>query len=52
MQNTAGPPGLVVHEAAVATPVLYDHAIFWDGAYRKALIEGWLSGQGSEHFLD
>jgi len=52
MQTPATPPGLAVIDAQVATPNLYSDALFQGGAFRRALAEGWLEGQGSLHFLD
>ncbi len=52
MQTSADPPGLVVINPSVATPNLYQDAMFHGGAFRQALVEGWLEGQGSLDFLD
>jgi len=35
----------------VATPDLYTHAMFPGGVFLKAMVEGWLGGQGSLHML-
>ena len=52
MQTSAAPPELVVIDAQVATPNLYSDALFQGGAFRRALAEGWLAGQDSQHFLE
>lgn len=52
VQAAGDPPGLVMASPHVATPDLYADAIFQGGVYRHSLIEGWLEGQGSEHFID
>jgi uncharacterized protein len=52
VQASAQPPGLVVMNPVVATPNLRDHAVFWSGVFREALVVGWLEGQGSLHWLD
>lgn len=38
----AAPPSLVCGCAIVATGNLYEHALFQGGAYRRALVDGWL----------
>lgn len=45
------PPNLVCQYIDVATPNLYDHAVYQGGAFRKKLVEGWLKGQGSLDIL-
>ncbi len=52
MQTSAVPPGLVVVHPTVATPNLYQDAVFYGGAFRFSLVYYWLQGQGSLHFLD
>ncbi|MHA1730753.1 MAG: CocE/NonD family hydrolase [Promethearchaeota archaeon] len=42
-----GPRGLVAQMIIVGTPELYDHLLYTGGAYRKCMIDGWLSGIGS-----
>jgi predicted acyl esterase len=51
---TAGavPPSLVCCYAVVGTGYLYDDAFFTGGVFRKAMVEGWLGGQDSLHFLE
>lgn len=52
MQSSADPPGLVVINPQVATPNLYQDAMFYGGVRRYALSHNWLEGQGSLHFED
>jgi predicted acyl esterase len=47
----ANPEHLKCQYIAVATPNLFKHAIYQGGEFRKALIEGWLDGQGSSYIL-
>jgi uncharacterized protein len=47
----ANPPNLACQYIQVATPNMYKHAMYPGGEFRKALIEGWLSGQGSTYIL-
>lgn len=51
MHAVANPKGLEAMWVQVGTPKLYDHAMFWDGVFRKSMIENWLSGQMSTFFL-
>ncbi|MCK4416284.1 MAG: CocE/NonD family hydrolase, partial [Thermoplasmatales archaeon] len=48
----ANPPNLAGQFIMVATPNLHKHAIFQGGQFRKALVEGWLQGQGSTYILE
>ena len=48
----ANPPNLASQLIMVATPNLHKHAIFQGGQFRKALVEGWLQGQGSTYILE
>jgi len=48
----ANPPNLACQFIMVATPNLHKHAIFQGGQFRKGLVEGWLSGQGSTYILE
>ena len=48
----ANPPNLACQFIMVATPNLHKHAIFQGGEFRKSLVEGWLSGQGSMYVLN
>jgi len=48
----ANPPNLACQFIMVATPNLHKHAIFQGGQFRKGLVEGWLSGQGSTYVLE
>ena len=52
VQASAAPPGLVVMNPVVATPNMYDDAVFWGGVFRESLVQGWLEGQGSLFWLD
>ncbi|MCK4333078.1 MAG: CocE/NonD family hydrolase, partial [Thermoplasmatales archaeon] len=45
-------PNLAGQFIMVATPNLHKHAIFQGGQFRKALVEGWLQGQGSTYILE
>ena len=47
----ANPPNLSCQYIGVATPNLYKHAMYQGGVFRKNMIEGWLSGQGSTFVL-
>ncbi len=47
----ANPQELAGQFIMVATPNLHKHAIFQGGQFRKALVEGWLEGQGSTYVL-
>ncbi len=51
MAAPSAPPVLDAMWVAVATPTVYEHALFPGGAFRKSLIEGWLTAQGSTFFL-
>ena len=51
MQATAKPPGLKLLNAAVATPNMYQDAMFYGGVFRNSLVTGWLKKQNSSHFL-
>ena len=51
MQATSKPPGLKYLYASVATPNLYQDAMFYGGVFRNSLVTGWLKGQKSLHFL-
>ena len=44
MMAGAAPPHLVCQHVAVACSDLYRQAIYQGGAFRKALVEGWLGG--------
>jgi predicted acyl esterase len=46
MMAGAAPPGLACQVIAVATPNLYAHAAYQGGAFRQALVEGWLTVSG------
>ena len=48
----ANPPNLACQFIMVATPNLHKHAIYQGGQFRKGLVEGWLSGQGSTYVLE
>ncbi len=45
------PPHLACQYIQVASPNLYKHAMFPGGQFLKALVEGWLAGQGSLYVL-
>ncbi len=47
----AAPSSLKCCYAVVGTGNLYDGGFFTGGVFRKYMIEGWLAGQGSLHFL-
>ena len=47
----ANPPNLACQFIQVATPNLYKHVAYQGGQFRKAMTEGWLTGQGSLHAL-
>lgn len=42
----SAPPHLTCQHIGLATGNLYDHAVFQGGAYRHALVHGWLTQQG------
>jgi len=42
------PPGLVCQNIGVAASNMYAQAMFQGGAFRKRLVEGWMSGRGPE----
>jgi hypothetical protein len=44
MMAGAAPPHLVCQHVAVACSDVYGQAVFQGGAFRKALVEGWLGG--------
>jgi predicted acyl esterase len=48
----ANPSHLACQFIMVATPNLHKHAIYQGGQFRKGLVEGWLSQQGSTYILD
>lgn len=48
----AAPPHLTCCLVMVAASNLYEDAIFYGGAYRRSLVDGWLQGHGSEHLID
>jgi len=48
----ANPQNLACQFIMVATPNLHKHAIYQGGQFRKGLVEGWLSKQGSMYILD
>lgn len=43
----ANPQNLACQYISVATPNLYEHAVYQGGEFRKYLVEEWLRGQGS-----
>jgi len=45
------PPGLICQHVSVAASNLYSQAMYQGGSFRKALVEDWLSGQGSIGYL-
>ena len=45
-------PNLVIAVPLVAPTDFYNQVIFPGGEYRKALVENWISGQGSEYMID
>ena len=47
----ANPPSLACQYIQVATPNMYKHAMYPGGEFRKNLVEGWLTGQGSTYIL-
>jgi hypothetical protein len=51
MAAVHAPPVLDAMWADVATPTVYQHAFFQNGAFLQSLMETWLAGQGSEFFL-
>jgi predicted acyl esterase len=51
MTAGANPPQLSCQYIQVATPDLYQHAMYPGGEFRKNLVEGWLKGQGSTYIL-
>ena len=51
MQATAKPKGLVLLNAAVATPNMYQDGMFYGGVFRNSLVVNWLKNQNSSHFL-
>ena len=48
----ANPQQLAGQFIMVATPNLHKDAIYQGGQFRKALVEGWLEGQGSTYIID
>lgn len=48
----AAPPHLTCCFVIVAASNLYEDAIFYDGAYRRSLVDKWLQKHGSEHLID
>lgn len=42
------PPGLTCQHIEVAASDMFRQAIFMGGAYRQALVEGWIGGRGAE----
>ncbi len=51
LASGAVPPSLECCYAVVASGNLYDGLAFTGGVFRKHMMEGWLQGQGSLHFL-
>lgn len=51
MMAPAVPPHLTCQFIDVACPSLYHDAVFQNGTFRNALVEGWLSSQDSLHML-
>ncbi len=51
MAAVHAPPVLDAMWADVATPTVYQHAFYQNGAFLQSLMETWLAGQGSEFFL-
>ena len=51
MAAVNSPPVLDAMWVEVATPTVYEHAFFQNGAFRQSMMEGWLEGQGSSFFL-
>jgi len=51
MAASQTPPVLHAMWADVATPTVYAHAFFQNGAFRQSMMEGWLEAQGSSFFL-
>ncbi|HNS95875.1 MAG TPA: CocE/NonD family hydrolase [Polyangiaceae bacterium] len=52
MAAVHAPPALDAMWVEVATPTVYQHAFFQNGAFRQSMMEGWLAGQHSDFFLD
>ena len=48
----AAPPHLTCCLAMVAASNLYEDAVFYGGAYRRSLMDGWVREQDAEHLLD
>lgn len=48
----ANPSTLTCQYVQVATPNLYEHAVFQGGEFRKNLVEDWLSDQNSTYLLE
>ena len=48
----AAPPHLTCCLVIVAASNLYEDAIFYGGAYRKSLVDNWVTEQGSTYLLD
>jgi len=44
------PPGLICQHVSVAASDLYSQAMFHDGAFRKRLVEGWVSERGQDAY--
>ncbi|MBD3192326.1 MAG: CocE/NonD family hydrolase [Candidatus Heimdallarchaeota archaeon] len=49
--HLAQPPALKTQVIAIGTPDLYHSALYQGGAFREALVVGWLEGIGSEYWL-
>lgn len=49
--HLAQPPALKTQAISVGTPDLYHDALYQGGAFREALVVGWLEGIGSEYWL-
>ena len=48
----AAPPHLSCCYVMTAASNLYEDALFYGGAYRRSLVDGWLQDTDSEHLLD
>ena len=48
----AAPPHLSCCYVMVAASNLYEEALFYGGAYRRSLVDGWLRDTNSEYLLD
>lgn len=51
MAAGTSPPHLTCCLVMVAASNLYEDAIFYGGAYRRSLVDGWLEDNGSEHLI-